>query len=94
MTAMAKAAIGKKYALFTSKLDFNLRKKIVECCILDSFVWCRNFDTSHSRSEISGNFCWRRMEKNSWTDRARNEEVLHRVKAERNIVQRIKKKGG
>jgi hypothetical protein len=30
------------------------------------------------------------MEKFSWTDRVRNEEVLHRVKKERNIVQRLK----
>jgi hypothetical protein len=33
---------------------------------------------------------WRRMEKISWTDRVRNEEVLHRVKEERNIVHTIK----
>jgi hypothetical protein len=38
--------------------------------------------------------CWRRMEKISWTDRVRNEEVLHRVKEERNIVHTIKKKKG
>jgi hypothetical protein len=40
-----------------------------------------------------GNFemwCWGRMEKISWTDLARNEEVLHRVKEERNILHRIK----
>jgi hypothetical protein len=35
--------------------------------------------------------CWRRMEKISWTDRVRNEEVLHRVKEERNIVHTIKR---
>jgi replicative superfamily II helicase len=32
------------------------------------------------------------MEKISWTDRVRNEEVLHRVKEERNIVHTIKRK--
>jgi hypothetical protein len=31
-------------------------------------------------------WCWRRMEKISWADRVRNEEVLHRVKEERNIL--------
>jgi hypothetical protein len=31
-------------------------------------------------------WCWRRMEKISWADRVRN-EVLHRVKEERNIIQ-------
>jgi hypothetical protein len=30
------------------------------------------------------------MEKISWTDRVRNEEVLHRVKEERNILHTIK----
>ena len=32
------------------------------------------------------------MEKISWTDRVRNEEVLHRVKQEGNILHTIKKK--
>jgi hypothetical protein len=31
-------------------------------------------------------WCWRRSEKISWTDRLRSEEVLHRVKEERNIL--------
>jgi hypothetical protein len=35
---------------------------------------------------------WRRMEKSSWTNRVRNEEVLQRVKEERNILQRIKRR--
>jgi hypothetical protein len=37
-------------------------------------------------------WCWRRMEKISWTDRVRNEEVLHSVKEERNIVHTIKRR--
>jgi hypothetical protein len=32
------------------------------------------------------------MEKISWTDRVRNEEVLHRVKEQRNIVHTIKRR--
>jgi hypothetical protein len=32
------------------------------------------------------------MEKISWTDRVRNEEVLHRVKEERNILHTIKRR--
>jgi replicative superfamily II helicase len=32
------------------------------------------------------------MEKISWTNRVRNEEVLQRVKEERNIVHRIKRR--
>jgi hypothetical protein len=30
-------------------------------------------------------WCWRRMEKISWTDRVRNEEVLHGVKVESEV---------
>jgi hypothetical protein len=37
-------------------------------------------------------WCWRRMEKISWTDCVRNEEVLHRVKEERNIAHTIKRR--
>jgi len=36
-------------------------------------------------------WCWRRMEKMSWTDRVRN-EVLERVKEERNILHTIKRR--
>ena len=34
------------------------------------------------------------MEKISWTDRVRNDEVLHRVKEERNIVRAVKTSEG
>jgi hypothetical protein len=37
-------------------------------------------------------WCWRRMEKISLTDRVRNEEVLHRVKEERNILHTIQRR--
>jgi hypothetical protein len=36
-------------------------------------------------------WCWRRMEKVSWTDHVRNEEVLLRVKEQRNILHEIHK---
>jgi hypothetical protein len=31
--AVAKAALSKEKTLFTSKLDLNLRKKLVKCCM-------------------------------------------------------------
>jgi hypothetical protein len=31
-------------------------------------------------------WCWRRMEKISWTEHVRNEELLRRVKEQRNIL--------
>jgi hypothetical protein len=36
--------------------------------------------------------CWKRMEKISWTDHVRNEEVLLRVKEQRNILHEIRKR--
>ena len=37
-------------------------------------------------------WCWRRMEKISWTDHVKNEEVLLRVNEQRNILQEIRKR--
>jgi len=37
-------------------------------------------------------WCWRRMERISWTEHVRNEEVLLRVKVERNILHEISKR--
>ena len=37
-------------------------------------------------------WCWRRMEKISWTDHMRNEDVLLRVKEQRNILHEIRKR--
>ena len=34
-------------------------------------------------------WCWRRMEKISWTDHVRNEEALLRAKEQRNILHEI-----
>jgi hypothetical protein len=85
----------KKKTLFTSKLDFNLRKKLVKCYIW-SIALCgaetwtlRKVDQKYLESfEL---WCRRRMEI-SWTDHVRNEEVLHRVKEERNILHEIKRR--
>jgi hypothetical protein len=37
-------------------------------------------------------WCWRRMEKISWTDYVRKEDVLLRVKEQRNILHEIRKR--
>ena len=76
---MAKAPFSKKKNLFTSTLDLNLRKKVVKCNIWSLALYraetwtLRAADQKHLvRSEM----CWRRMEKISWTDHVRNDEVL------------------
>jgi hypothetical protein len=86
--AMAKAGFNKKKTLFTSKLDLNLRKELVQCYIWSIALYgaetwtLRKVDQKHLESFEM--WCWRRMEI-SWTDRVRN-EVLHRVKEGRNIL--------
>jgi hypothetical protein len=94
--AMGKAAFNKKRALFTSTLDLELRKKLVKCYIW-SIALCgaetwtlRAADQKHLESFEM--WCWRRMEKIIWTDHVRNEEVLLRVKEQRNILHEICKR--
>jgi len=93
--AMAKAAFNKKRTLFTSTLDLELRKKLVKCYIWSialygAETWAlRAVDQKHLESfEI---WCWRRMEKISWTDHVRNKDVLLRGKEQRNILHEIRK---
>ena len=93
--AMAKAAFNKKKALFTSTLDLEL-KKLVNCYIWSialygAEIWTlRAVDQKHQESFEM--WCWRRMEKISWTEHVRNEEVLLTVKEQRNILHEISKR--
>jgi hypothetical protein len=48
-------------------------------------------EVDQKHQESSEIWCWRRMEEISWADRLRN-EVLHRVKEERNIVHTVKRR--
>jgi len=67
-----------------------LRKKLVKCYIWSIALYGAEtwtlwaVDEKHLKSfEMC---CWRRMEKISWTEHVRNEEVLLRVKEQRNIL--------
>ena len=77
---MAKAAFNKKKTLFTTKLDLNLRKKLVKCYIWSMALYGAETWTLQAADqkylESFEMWCWRRMEKISWTDHVRNEEVL------------------
>jgi hypothetical protein len=89
---VGKAALYKKKTLFTSKLDLNLRKKLGKSYILriafcGADTWTlRKIDEKYLESFEM--WCWRRMEISS-TDRVRD-EVLYRVKEERNVLHTIK----
>jgi len=91
--ATAKAALTKK-TLFTSKLDFNLRKKLVKQYIWNITLYSattrtlQKIDQKYLKSfEV---WCWRN--KIIWSNNSvKNEEVLHRIKQERNILHTIKR---
>jgi hypothetical protein len=79
-TAAIKASFKRKDIPFASKLDFNLWKKLVKCYIWSTALcgvetWTlRKVD--HKYPESFEMWCWRRMEKISWTDHVRNGAVL------------------
>ena len=93
---MAKAAFNKNRTLFTSTLDLELRKKLVKC-----YVWSIALYGSESWTLLALDqkhlesfemWCWGRMEKISWTHHVRNEDVLLRVKEQKNILHEIRKR--
>jgi len=92
---MTRAAFNIKKTLFTSKLELNLRKKLVrvKCYIWNMALYgAETWTLRAADQEYLENFemwCWRRMEKISWTDHVRNEEVLLRVNEQRNILHEI-----
>jgi hypothetical protein len=74
--AMAKGAFNKKKTLFTSKIDLNLRKKPVKCYIwiialYGAETWTL-WKVDQKYLESFEMWCWRRMEKISWSDHVRN----------------------
>jgi hypothetical protein len=80
--------------LLTIKLDFIYGKLVKyyiwNIALYGAETWTiRKVDqNSLERFEM---WCWRRMEM-IWTDRARNEEVLHMFKQERSILHTIKRR--
>ena len=82
--------------LFTSKLDLNLRKKLIKCYIWSMALYGAETWTLRSADqkylESFEMWCWRRMEKISWTDHVRNEEVLLSVNEQRIILHEIRKR--
>jgi hypothetical protein len=73
-----------------------LRKKLVKCYIWSTALYgvetwtLQAVDQKHLESFEM--WCWRRMEKISWTDHVRNEDVLLRVKEQKNILHEIRKR--
>ena len=93
---LAKAAFNKKRVLFTSTLDLKLRKKLVKFYIWNIDLYGAETWTLRAvyqqHLESFEMWCWRTMEKISWTDHVRNEEALFRVKEHSNILHEISKR--
>ena len=94
--AMARAAFNKKKTLFTRTLNLNLRKETVKCYLWSMALYGGETWTLQAAGqkylENYEMWCWRGMEKISWTDHVRNEEVLLRVNEQRNILHEIRKR--
>jgi len=69
---VAKAAFNKKRALFTGTLAWELRKKLVKCYIWSIVLYGAETGTvravDQKQLETFEMWCWRRIEKISWTD--------------------------
>jgi len=95
--ARGKVACNKNSIFFTCQLDVNLRKKLVKCYIRNIALYgaeTRTLQKICRKNLGSFEMCWRRTEKISWTNRVRNEEVLHMVNDERHVLHTIKKRNG
>ena len=87
--AMAKDAFNKHQKLLTGKSNHNLRKRLIKTLVWSvllygSETWTLNKDDI-KRLESCEIWIWRKMEKISWREHVRNEEVLRRVGEERSL---------
>jgi hypothetical protein len=77
-------------------LDLELRKKLVKCYVWSIALYGAKTWTlwAVDQKQLESFEIWlrRRMEKIIWTDHVRNEEVLVRVKEQRNILHEIRKR--
>ena len=79
----AKGAFNRKMSLLTSKLNIELKKKLVRCYVWSIALY--GSDTWILRTlerkflESFEMWCWRRMEKIKWSEKVINEQVLERI---------------
>jgi hypothetical protein len=74
-------------------LDLELRNKLVKCYIWNIALYLAEYwklwAVDQKNLESFEIWCWRSIEKISWTDHVRNDVVLLRVKEQRNILHDI-----
>jgi hypothetical protein len=91
-----KATFNKKKTLFTNKLDLYVRKKLVKYYIWSIALYgaktLTHWKADQKYLESSEMWYWKRMEKISWTDHVRNEQVLQTAKEETNFLHTIQQR--
>lgn len=93
--AMAKQAFREKQALLTSRsVSKEIRKRIIKTYVwpvamYGSETWTLS-KTARKQLDALEMWCWRRMEKVSWTEHRTNLEVLAQVREERRLTHQIK----
>ncbi|KAJ2951390.1 hypothetical protein O0L34_g13533 [Tuta absoluta] len=95
---MAKQAFNKKKNLLTAKISKKVRKRLIKAYIWSialygSKTWTMT-QRDRERLEAFEMWCWRRMEKISWTEKRTNEAVLNIVKEQRSSLRTIDDRRG
>jgi hypothetical protein len=94
--AMAEVAFNQEENSFHQQTEVNLTKKVVNCYTWSTALYASEMLTHRKvyakDLKCFQMWCWRRMEKISWTNRVRNVELLHTVKHERNALHNKKRK--
>ena len=91
--AIAKEAFNRKMSLLTSKLNIELRKKLVRCYIWSIAVYGSETWTLRKLEQLYFEsfemWCWRRMEKIKWSDKVTNNQVLECIEEKRILLNNI-----
>ena len=93
---LAKDAFTEHRMLLTKSLNQTLKKRLAKSLVWSvllygSEAWTLKKDDIR-RLESFEMWVWRRMEKISWTERVRNEEVLRRVGEQRTLINTIRRR--
>jgi len=91
MAILLKVFMEKK-KLFTSKMNLELKKRIMKCLVWSVALYAAETWTltqTDRRLEAFEMWMWRRMENISWLDKVTNEEDLKRVNEDRQILNSI-----
>lgn len=96
--AIAKKAFHNKKHLLTSRISKNVKKKFIKTYIWSIALYgCETWTMTQRDREILEAFemwCWRRMERISWTEKITNIEVLRRIQEKRILLTTIENRRG